>query len=66
MIDQKQELIQSAASYTIGGGSISMAFLIDAAEVAQALAIIFGCGVVMVRFLHDVMMFWRKWRDSKK
>ena len=41
-MQHKQEVLESAVSYSLAGGTITLAALSDVAEVAQALAIIFG------------------------
>ncbi|CAB4139837.1 hypothetical protein UFOVP353_52 [uncultured Caudovirales phage] len=66
IIQQKNEALESVSSYAIGGGGAMMAFLIDLSNLAQAMAIIFGCLVVLVRLVHDSVRLIRFIRDNNK
>lgn len=60
----RQEIIESAKSYAVGGGTLTFASLVDIASVAQQLAIILGCAVVAIRLIHDSLKLWRAWRKK--
>ncbi len=53
------EKIDSVTSYSIGGCAIALS-LADVSTVAQELAMIFGCVVVIIRVIHDGIGLWRR------
>lgn len=59
MINGKEDLIQSAVSYGSGGTMITFATLADLASNAQALALIAGSLIVLIRLIHDVVALIR-------
>ena len=60
----KQETLDSATSYGVGGLSISMGTLIEISQGAQAIAMILGCFVVAIRLIHDGMNLYRVWKKK--
>ncbi len=60
----KQESLESATSYGVGGLGISMGALIDVSQGAQAIAMILGCFVVAIRLVHDAMNLYRVWKNK--
>ena len=57
----KSEAVDSAISYGLGGGAI---FLAKIAEFAEPLALIIGCGVVVLRFIYDAIRLYRLWKNK--
>lgn len=53
------ETVESASSYAIGGASIAIGTLTEIANVAQSVAIIIGCAVVLIRLIHDSVRLYR-------
>lgn len=64
--EQHKEIIDSAVSYGIGGGGAYLAMLMDASQVAQALALIFGAVVICIRATHDAVKLYRYVRREKE
>lgn len=64
--DPHKEVIDSAVSYGIGGGSALVATLMNISNEAQALAIVFGCLVVFIRLIHDAVKLYRFIRLGKE
>lgn len=64
--DPHKEILESAVSYSIGGGSALAASLINISNDAQAIAIICGCFVVFIRLIHDAVKLWRYIRIGKE
>lgn len=54
-MNNSSEATQACISYLTGGGIALTALLSDLASVAQELAIIVGCLVVFIRFVHDAI-----------
>ena len=59
MIEQKQEIVQSAISYTGGATMLGAASLADLASTAQSVGLILGCLVIAVRLAHDIIALVR-------
>lgn len=57
--DPHKEAIESVISYGIGGGGALTAYLMDASQIAQAIAIIIGCIVISIRLIHDAVKLYR-------
>ena len=55
----KQETLDSAVSYTVGGGGAAIASLVEISNVAQSIAIVLGCIVVAIRLVHDAVRLYR-------
>lgn len=51
------EKIDSVVSYSIGGSAIAIS-LADISTVAQHVALILGCVVVIIRVIHDAIGLW--------
>lgn len=64
--EQHKEIAQSAISYTIGGGGAYVATLMDASQVAQALALIVGSVVICIRAIHDGVKLYRYIKKGKE
>ena len=60
----RQEIIDSAASYGVGGTALIIANLADLANIAQAITVILACLVVGVRLAHDSIKLYRYWRGK--
>lgn len=58
MLPNNHETLDSAVSYGLGGGAI---FLSTLAQYAEPLALIIGCGVVLLRFIYDGIRLYRLW-----
>lgn len=56
MISEKTD---SVTSYTIGGCSIALS-LADISTIAQEIALILGCVVVIIRVIHDAIGLIRR------
>jgi len=61
----KSEAIDSATSYSIGGGSVVLASMVEIAHYAQAMAIIFGCIIAALRLAYDGVRLYRLWKDKE-
>lgn len=59
-IEMRQEVTDSATSYSLGFGTILLAWLSDLATVAEQLAMIAGFLLVVVRLAYEI----RKWRGD--
>ncbi len=59
------EKIDSVTSYSIGGCAIALS-LADISTVAQQLAMIFGCIVVIIRVVHDAIGLWHKLKGHEE
>lgn len=59
----KQDALDSATSYTVGGLGFAMAHLVEAATAAQAVTVILACIVVAVRLIHDSVKLYRYWKN---
>lgn len=64
MRKMKQETLDSATSYGVGTLGISMGTLLDVSQAAQAIALILGCFVVLIRLVHDGMNLYRAWKKK--
>lgn len=62
---QKEQLVDSAVSYTAGGGLFVFASLADIATVAQQVGIILGCAVVIIRLVSDVKKLIDQFSNKK-
>jgi hypothetical protein len=51
-LQQKVEVAKDFVGVSVGGGFFSVAFLADISTIAQALTMIFGCGISAVTFVH--------------
>ncbi len=56
----KQEALEGATSYAIGGAAISMSVLVDIGTIAQALTFAVALVGVSFRAAYDI----RKWREK--
>ncbi len=61
----KQQTIDSATSYTIGGTGLLISQLTDVATFAQAITVILACVVVAIRLVHDAVKLYRFWRNRE-
>lgn len=64
--EKKIELAQSAMSYGFGGSGMVLGFLVDAANYAQAGAIILGFVIVFIRAVHDAVNLYRMIKRGKE
>jgi hypothetical protein len=55
----RQDIIESAKSYSVGGLSLAIANLTDIANAAQAVTVILACLVVAIRLTYDAVKLWR-------
>ena len=61
-IAQKQDAIQSAISYSGGGGLIGLGAIL---QDPQSLSLYLGCAVIAVRLIHDLISLYRFIRKPK-
>lgn len=59
----KPEVVDSAASYGIGGSAIVLS-LAEIATIAQHIALILGCIIVVIRLIHDAIGLYRRIKNK--
>jgi hypothetical protein len=61
MLPNNHETLDSAVSYGVGTTAI---LLSEIASYAEPIALIMGCGVVLLRFLYDGLRLYRLWKNK--
>lgn len=59
LIQKNKDAMLDAIGGGIGVGGITVGWLADVSEVAQALSVIFGCIVVFITLCHTAHRYWR-------
>ena len=60
----KQEIYDSATSYSVAGGSLFLAYLMEIASFAQQITIILACMAVCIRLAYDAIKLCRYWKEK--
>lgn len=61
---QKVETVSATLSYTAGGAGVGGSLLMDAANYAEAWALILGCMILFLRLIYDGVRLCRYIRDK--
>lgn len=64
MLEQHQETINGVTSYSIGGSAIALS-LANISTLAQQVALILGCVVVIIRVVYDGIALYRRIKNKE-